>query len=73
MIVLSDGQPAPCGGDWRDLKLAVGYITKNGIVPIGIGIASGAVKQFYPTNTVVSEVAELPKAMLRMLKNSMKK
>jgi hypothetical protein len=42
----------------------VQYTIDNGVDVIGIGIASEAVKQFYPDHAVINDFDDLPKAVM---------
>jgi cobalamin biosynthesis protein CobT len=71
MMVLSDGAPAG-SGDWNELynhlKSTVKALTKAGLNIVGIGIESDDVRQFYPKAIVLNSVTELPKAVLKELR-----
>lgn len=71
LIVFSDGEP--CTGDsvrgilCSDLKNKVIKLKKAGIECVGIGIASEAVKSFYPDYLVLREIKDLPKSAMKKL------
>jgi len=69
LLVLSDGYPASrCDlgnkAENNHLRNAVQYTIDNGVDVIGIGIASEAVKQFYPDHAVIHDFDDLPKAVM---------
>ena len=70
LMVLSDGQPA-ADGDYIQgqhyLNKVVGQITKDGTDVVGIGIATTAVKEYYPNHVVVSSVKDLSGVALDQL------
>ena len=69
LIVLSDGRPS--GGINRDLRAhlraTVKAVTRSGIELIGIGIGDNAVRSFYPRSIVLSDIEDLPAAVMREL------
>ena len=77
LLVISDGQPYPCYERKHtepDLKKQVKLIEKQGTTVIGIGIGdSQEVKKYYKHSVVVSELRELPIALITVLKNVFKK
>lgn len=71
MIVLSDGYPAGHGdmsAMRKHLKDTVKKMKDHGIIMIGIGLNSYAVKDFYPEYTVINDVSELPARVMNELK-----
>lgn len=72
MIVLSDGAPNAQGmiGDlYTSLKKAVKNVENAGVKCVGIGIQSVAVRDFYPRNTVINRVDELPLRVIKELRS----
>jgi cobaltochelatase CobT len=72
MIVLSDGAPAAdgSGDDLRvHLKQVIQKVSKAGVNVVGIGIKSGAVRQFYPKSIVIEDVTELPTRIIKELRH----
>ena len=71
IIVLSDGTPAGYGNYGkidRDLSDATKDVEKMGIKLIGIGIDDHSVKCYYKNNLVISNISELPTAIVKELK-----
>lgn len=70
LMVLSDGQPAS-DGDYMQghyyLQKVVQDIIKDGTEVVGIGIASRAVKDYYPNHVVVGSVQDLSGTALDQL------
>ena len=67
--MLSDGYPASrcdlgTNAENNHLRNAVQYAVDNGVDVIGIGIASEAVKRFYPDHAVIHDFDDLPKAVM---------
>jgi cobalamin biosynthesis protein CobT len=78
LIVLSDGRPndprAPELALLRnDLNLAIEEITHCGVEVIGLGIEAKHVRDYYPTCDVVTDLAQLPASVMRLLKDSLLK
>jgi cobalamin biosynthesis protein CobT len=75
LIVLSDGNPAAECMDWdtmeNDLNRAVEEITRAGVEVVGLGIQSGAVRNFYPHCSVIDNLGNLPAEVMRHLKDTM--
>lgn len=72
LIVLSDGLPEACGNRAhivRDLKDAVSDVEKMGVSVMGIGIDDYSVKDYYKKNAVISNIDELPSAIMKELKS----
>ena len=74
LIVLSDGYPACMGHAKADLhkhlKTVVTRLVKANVSLLSVGIASKAVKAFYPDYTVVEDLKELPKAMYDLIEKT---
>jgi cobaltochelatase CobT len=71
MIVLSDGYPAGSANSNTlnaHLKRVVKNMPKRGVEVFGIGIASDAVKKFYPQHCVIHDVNELPSVVIGKMK-----
>lgn len=68
LITLSDGYPAfqtnMTDGGAQHLRDAVNHVVKQGMECVGIGIASDAVKHFYPNYAVVNQLDDLPRATI---------
>lgn len=69
LLVLSDGYPASrcdlgTNAENNHLRNAVQYAVDNGVDVIGIGIASEAVKRFYPDHAVIHDFDDLPKTVM---------
>lgn len=73
MIVLSDGHPAGARNDAEHLAMMTRKLTKMGIDLVGIGIKDHAVKRFYEKALVLSEVSELPAAVMGELRQILMK
>jgi nitric oxide reductase activation protein len=89
LIVLSDGRPVPSYGDipakekkrfppslhkYRNFDLRTEILkASKSVLPIGIGILSKHVQEFYPQNIVVDKIWELPPKLLRILQNNIKR
>ncbi len=76
LIVLSDGRPndprAPELALLRnDLNLAIEQITSCGVEVIGLGIEAAHVRDYYPNCDVVTDLAQLPASVMRLLKDSL--
>ena len=76
LMVLSDGQPA-CPGDFRmlaqHLKKSVRDVERSGIDVIAIGIQSDAPRHFYSKYVLLSDVSELPNAVIGQIKGLLMK
>jgi len=71
LFVFSDG--SPCGQlhpaiECQQLKKEIKKAEQYGVETIGIGIGDSSVKHFYPKNTVVNRVTELPKVVMQHLR-----
>ena len=68
LLTLSDGYPAfqtnKGGVGEQHLRDAIDFVTRQGVESVGIGIASNAVKHFYPNYAVVNELDDLPRATI---------
>lgn len=69
LLVLSDGYPASqCDlgrkAEHKHLRNVIEYGVNKGVDIIGIGIASDAVKKFYPDHSVIREFDDLPKQVM---------
>ncbi|MCL2874684.1 MAG: hypothetical protein FWF12_00015 [Betaproteobacteria bacterium] len=72
MIVLSDGHPCARGDAAAmraHLKKVVADVEKAGVRVVGIGIQSKDVTDFYPKNTVINNVSELPDRVIKELRH----
>src|SRR3990172_3606297 len=71
LLVLSDGYPNTNDTDTtrlnQDLRLKVKNIIKSGIEVVGVGIATDAVRYFYPDFIVINELESLPKEAMKKL------
>lgn len=67
LMTLSDGYPAfqtQAGMATQHLRDVVNFVTGQGVECVGIGIASEAVKHFYPKYAVVHRLDDLPRATI---------
>ena len=67
LMVLSDGQPAFRGDMYtarKQLLKVVHDIENAGIEVIGIGIEDSSVSSYYPKHVVISDVMDLPAAIM---------
>lgn len=72
LIVLSDGLPSSYPGDGaaqaEHLKSVVKTIGDSGIDVLGIGIQDESVKKFYPRHVILQDVEDLPKTVMKEIK-----
>lgn len=79
LFVISDGAPAPCGydshpNDLNSLESVVTELMHKEIEVIGFGIGGYSnVSNYYPNNVIVNYIGDLPKELVRSLKNKLKK
>lgn len=72
LLVLSDGMPSAYGDISAlsaHLKHTVNWAESAGVETIGIGILSDAVKRYYSKSIVLNRVSELPRAVMKELKD----
>lgn len=69
VMVLSDGAPCVTGDrrkQYAGLKHAVKEAMSTGVEVQGLGILDASVREFYPVNQTISNVQQLPEAILKM-------
>ncbi len=73
MIVLSDGSPAAHGIDQgiqeRSLRNGIERLEKAGAEVIGIGIQDESVKRYYKNNMIINKPEDLPRVVIREMRD----
>lgn len=65
LVVASDGHPSGYGGIEENLVSAIKRISKSGVLLMGVGIDSDAVKDYFAVNCVLSSPYEMMKTFVR--------
>jgi cobalamin biosynthesis protein CobT len=74
MIVMSDGQPEDSKGSTmlhNHLIYTVKELKKKGVILIGVGIQTTAVRSFYDDYVVLNNVNELPRTLLSKVESKL--
>ena len=65
MVVVSDGYPSGYDGIEKKLISTIKEVSKSGILLMGIGVDSNAIKQYFAVNCVLSTPYELMKTFVK--------
>ena len=65
LVVVSDGYPSGYNDIGKKLVSVIKEVAKSGIFLMGVGVDSGAIKQYFPVNCVLSSPYEMMKTFAK--------